>query len=59
MDSYISLYSKFRSKRIKDLNIITDKQNLKEKKVGNGCECIGTKLPEQNSNSSGTKINNY
>jgi len=42
IDPYLSPCSKFKSKRIQDLNIKPDTLNLIEEKVGKSLELIGT-----------------
>ena len=51
IDPYLSACTNLKSKWFKDLNIKSDTLNMMEERVEN-------KLPEQNTNSSGTKINN-
>jgi hypothetical protein len=57
---YLSPCIKIRFKWIKDLSIKPDTLNLIEEKVRNCLKQIGIgdKLSEQNTNSTGTKINN-
>ena len=57
---YLSTCTKFKSKFIKDLNVKSDTLNLIEEKEGKTFKLIGieVKLPEQNINGSGSKINN-
>ena len=50
IDPYLSPCTKLKYKWIKDLNIKSDTLNMMEERVEN-------KLPEQNTNSTGTKIN--
>jgi hypothetical protein len=42
IEPYLSLYSKLKSKMIKNLNIKPDTVNLKEEKLGKGFELIDT-----------------
>ena len=60
IDSYLSPCTKLKSMWIKDLNIKPDTLNLIEEKAGNNLErhWHRRQLPEQNTNSIGTKINN-
>ena len=60
IDPYLSLCTKFKCKWIKVFKIKPDTLNLIEEKVRNCLKQIGIgdKLSEQNTNSTGTKINN-
>ena len=43
LDPYVSRYTKIKSKWTKGFNIKLDILNLKEKRVKNSLECIGTR----------------
>jgi hypothetical protein len=64
IDSYLSLYTKLKSKCIKDLHIKPDTLNLIEEKVGNRLKHIGTGgnflngTPKAHTKGSGSKNNN-
>jgi len=60
IDPYLSPCTKLKCKCIKDLNIKPDTLSLIEEKVGKSLKLIGTgeKFLKQNSNGSGSKINN-
>jgi hypothetical protein len=57
---YLPRCTELKFKCIKDLNIKPDTLNLIEEKMGNCLEHIGKgkKIPEQNTNGFGNKINN-
>ena len=48
IDPYLSLWTKFKSKWIKDLNINLTTLNLIEEKVGSSLQCMGTEEPFPN-----------
>ena len=57
IDPYLSSCTKLKSKYIKNLNIKLDTLYLTEEKVRNILKHIGKQLAEQNTISSGTKLN--
>jgi len=57
---YLSPCTKLKSRWMKDLNMKLDTLNLLEEKMNNNLEYVsmGENFPEQNTNGSGSKINN-
>jgi hypothetical protein len=60
IDPYLSLCTKLKYKWIKDPNVKSDTLDLIKQRVGNILETYWYRrqLPEQNTHSSGTEINN-
>jgi hypothetical protein len=58
VDPYLSPCTELKSKWIKNLNVKPDTLNLIEEKVGKNTHWHRGKVPAQNTNGSGRKINN-